>query len=148
MKVILLQDVKNVGKKGEVKEMSAGHASNFLIPKKLAILATSAEMEKLAKRQAVEETKKKEMEVKLKEVAQKIEGTVLKIEEKADENGTLYGGVDKKKVSEMLKIKGFQVEPEKINLFSHLKKIGEHEVEINILPEVKVKIKVDIKASA
>jgi len=148
MKVILLEDVKNVGKKGEIKEASVGHASNFLIPKKLAILATPAEMEKLRKIQEDEETKKKKLETRLKEAAQKMEGISIEIEEKADENGTLYGGVDRKKIADILKIKGFQIEPEKINLFSHLKKIGEHQVEINILPEVKVKIKVDIKASA
>jgi large subunit ribosomal protein L9 len=148
MQVILLKDVQNVGKKDEVKEVTAGYASNFLMPQKLAIKATAPELEKLRKKSEIESEKLRKREEQLKEVAKKFDGLQLEIEEKADEQGTLYGGVDKKRIAELLKMKGFDIESEKINLFSHLKKIGEHEIEINILPSLKVKIKLNIKASA
>lgn len=148
MKVILIHDVSNLGKKGEVKEVSAGYASNLLIPKKLAILATPVEMENLKKRAEIEKQKKDKETAALKELAEKAKLLNLEIEEKADENGTLYGGVDKKKIAEILKNKGIDISPEKIELFSHLKKIGEHQVTVNFLPEIKVKVKINIKASA
>lgn len=148
MKVILIHDVSNLGKKGEVKEVSAGYASNLLIPKKLAILATPVEMENLKKRAEIEKQKKDKETAALKELAKKAKLLNLEIEEKADESGTLYGGVDKKKIAEILKNKGIDISPEKIELFSHLKKIGEHQVTVNFLPEIKVKVKINIKASA
>lgn len=147
MKVILLKDIQNLGKKDEIKEVSAGYASNFLMPQKLAIAATAPELEKLKKRVEAEAGKKKRKEEQLKEIAKKFDSLQLEVEEKADEQGTLYGGVDKKRIAELLKIKGIDIEPDKINLFSHLKKIGEHEIEINLLPSLKVKIKLNIKAS-
>lgn len=146
MKVILLQDVPNLGRKGDVKEVSSGYASNFLIPKKLAILATSKELEKLKRTRELADQKRKAEEEKLQETAKKIDGLAIELSEKADENGTLYGSVDKKKIAALLAEKGFEVAEEKIKLFSHLKKVGEKEVEIEFLPNLKSKIKVIIKA--
>lgn len=146
MKVILLQNVTNVGKKDEVKDVKDGFAANFLIPKKLAILAIPKELEKLRKIKELEEQRKKAEEEKLKELAKKIEGITLETTEKADENGTLYGGVDKKRIAELLSEKGFEIDEGKIKLFSHLKKIGEQEIEIEVLPQLRVKIKLNIQA--
>jgi len=146
MKVILLQNVEKIGKEGEVKEVADGFARNFLIPKKLAVLATPKELEKLRKIKELEEQRKMKEEERLKELAKEIDGLTLEINEKADEQGTLYGSVDKKTIAALLVEKGFKIDEEKIKLFSHIKKTGEQEVEIELLPQLKAKIKLNIKA--
>lgn len=145
MKIILIQDVQNMGKKGDIKEIAPGFASNFLIPKKLAILATLKELEKLNKLKELEEQKRKTEEEKLKKMAEKIDDLLLELTEKADEQGTLYGSVDKKRIAGLLAEKGFEIDQEKIKLFSHIKKTGEHQVELELLPHLKAKIKLNIK---
>lgn len=146
MKVILLQDVESLGKKDDVKEVSAGYASNFLIPKKIANLATPKELEKLRKIKELEEQRREAEEKKLNNLAKKIDGLTLEVVERADEQGTLYGSVDKKRITKLLVEKGFEINAEKIKLFSHIKKTGEQEIEIELRPQLKVKIKLNIKA--
>jgi len=148
MKVILIQDVLNLGKKGEIKEVSVGYASNFLIPKKKGIIATNKEVEKLKDKIKKEMEQKKRNEEDMKKIAEKINSLNLEIKERVDESGTLYGSVDKKKIAELLKNNGIEIDQEKIRLFSYLKKIGKYEVEINLLPGTMVRVNIIIKASA
>lgn len=144
MKVILLQDVQNLGKKDEIKEVKDGFARNFLIPRKMAILATGKELEKLKKKKELEEKRRKEKEIMLKDLAEKIKGLLIVFEQKATEEGVLYGAIDRKKISEILKEKGFEVREDQIDLDSPIKKIGEYEIGINFSPDLKSKIKLKV----
>ncbi len=146
MRVILLQDIDKLGKKHEIKEVADGYARNFLIPKKLAVLATPKELEKLKKRKELEEKIKKEKEKKIKDLAEKIDGLMIVFEEKTTPQGILHGAVDKKTIIKKLKEKGFEIEEDKINLEEPIKKIGKYEIEISFLPEIKSKIKLKIEA--
>lgn len=147
MRVIFLQNIKGVAKIGDIKSVADGYARNFLLPNKLAQAATSESM-KMA------ETLKKKREKQYEtdkggslELAQKLEGITVEIKEDANEEGHLYGSVNQKKIIAALKEQGITIKEENINLPQHLKTIGEHEVELELHPEVKVKLKLLISAN-
>lgn len=103
MKVILLADIKGVGKKDEVINASDGYARNFLFPKNLALEANKENMAKLKSKNDAK-AYQKEMDIKAaKEVAEKINSITMKLEVKAGENGKIFGGVTAKEIAENLK---------------------------------------------
>ena len=142
MKVILLQDIENIGKKDDVKNVAAGFARNFLFPRKLAITATKKaiqENEKLKK----EQEKKAEQELKTaQEIASKIDGLELEIKEKIDEKGQLYGSVNENTIIQALKEKGFNIKKKQIKIPQPIKEPGEHLANIlfdhNLEAEIKL----------
>ena len=103
MKVILLQDIKNVGKKEQIIEANDGYARNYLFPKKLAIEATKDNMLKLQAKKTSEANRKQAEIDTNKETAKKIEKLELQIKAKAGENGKIFGGITSKEISEELK---------------------------------------------
>ena len=131
MKVILIKDVKGLGKAGEIKEAKDGYARNYLIPKRFAKLAT-----KEAIREWELEQKRKEEELK-KEIAilnifkQKIESVKLIIKHKLGANGHLYGAITNKEVAEKLKEKGIEIDKKQIDM-KQIKAVGEYEVDIKL----------------
>jgi len=146
MKIILLREVDKLGKKDEVIDVSTGYARNFLIPKKLAILATPQEIKKIQRKKLIEEEKRKKEREELKILAEKIKELEIVIKEKINPAGKLYGSVNKEKIANLLAEKGFDILAEKINLKELIKETGEYEIEINLLPDLKTKIKLKIEA--
>ncbi len=147
MKVVFLQNIKGVAQIGDIKNVADGYARNFLFVKNLAKPATP-DTEKQAeilrsKREKQYETDKEGAV----ELAKKLYGLVVEIKEDANEEGHLYGSINEKKIAHALKEKGMNLKEEYINLPQHLKTIGEHEVEIELHPEVKAKIKIVILAN-
>lgn len=145
MKVILLQDVKALGKKGEVVNVSDGHARNFLFPKKLAQEANDTNMHILNKKNEADR-KKKTAEI---EAAQKLSNELkdkeIKIEAKAGDNGKLFGAITSKDISqEMEKQLGVSIDKKKI-VMNTIKTVGIYEAEIKVYPEISTKIKIIIK---
>lgn len=142
MRVIFLQNIKGIAQIGDIKNVANGYARNFLFVKNLAKPAMAdaekqAEMLK-SKREKQYETNK---EASL-ELAKKLEGMAFELAEDANEEGHLYGSVNEKKIVASLKEQGIVVKEENINLPQHLKTVGEHEVELELHPEVKTKIKI------
>ena len=129
---------------GDIKNVSDGYARNFLIPKNLAKPAT-AETEKqaeiLKKKRESGNLTNKESAV---ELAKTLEGFVLEVTEDANEEGHLYGSVNAKRIAEELTKNKIKVKEDLINLLEPIKTIGEHEVEIELHPEVKTKIKINV----
>ena len=103
MKVILLSDIKGVGKKDQVIEASDGYARNYLFPKKLALEANTENMIKLKARQNSNQFKKDTEKKQAEEIAKKLKGIMLKIKVRAGENGKIFGGVTSKEISDGLK---------------------------------------------
>lgn len=103
MRVILLADVKKVGKKGETVEVSDGYGANFLIPRKLAKLSTDATQKELARDNAAEEARQKELKAKAEEIAAKLEHIEVKFKAKAGKDGKMFGSISRKEVAEGLK---------------------------------------------
>lgn len=147
MKVILLKDIKNVGKKDEIINANDGYARNFLFPKQLAVEATK---DNLLKLQAKNDSKahKKELEIEEnKKIAKKIEEINLEIAVKAGENGKIFGGVTSKEISEALKKQyNIEIEKKKIILKETIKNIGMLSVDIKFGDGVVAKLKVNIIA--
>lgn len=142
MKVILLKDVEKLGQKGEVKKVADGYGRNYLIPNKLAILATKSELAKLEEEKKVE-TEKAEEELKVyQEIASQIDGLELEIPVKIAEEGKLFGAVTANQIAEKIKEQGFEIKKEQIKLEGPIKELGEYETTIEFPHNLEVKIKV------
>lgn len=147
MKVILLEDIKGVGKKDEVINASDGYARNFLLPRKKAIEATEENLSKLkAKKDSV--LFKKDVDFKeAKEIAKRMETMVLHLKVKAGENGKIFGGVTAKEIAENLKKEyGIEVDKKKVMLNETIKTIGRFSVEIKLNEGVISKLTLQIEA--
>jgi len=144
MKIILLKNVEKLGKKGEVKNVADGYARNFLIPNKLAALATKSELAKLEKQKEIE-TEKAEEELKLyQKIASQIDGLEIEIPVKINEEGNLFGAITASQIAEKLKEKNFEIKKEQIKLEEPIKEIGEYEVIVEFPHNLETKIKVII----
>ncbi|MBQ3145524.1 MAG: 50S ribosomal protein L9 [Clostridia bacterium] len=145
MKVILLQDIKNVGKKDEIINANDGYARNFLFPKNLAIEATK---DNLLKLQAKKDSKahKKSLEIQeFKKQAETINKLTLELKVKAGENGKIFGGVTSKEISEELnKQYKIQVDKKKIVLKETIKNIGRFTVDIKFGEGINAKLTLNV----
>ncbi|QJA09792.1 50S ribosomal protein L9 [Romboutsia sp. CE17] len=146
MKVILLKDVKGTGKKGEVKEVSDGYARNFLLPKKMAVVADNTAMKELnEKNKAIENKAQKEYEAAV-ELGKKMEEMNIVIYSKAGEGGRLFGSITSKDIAEQLKKQHeVVVDKRKVLLEEPIRVLGSTFVEIKIHQKVVTKIRVDVK---
>jgi len=144
MKVILIKEIKGVGKAGETKEVAEGHARNFLLPNKLAIIASEGALKEIEKRKQ-EKTNKAEKEKKLaSDLANKLRGLKIEIRAKSDDKGTLFAGIGEKQIAEELNKKGYQFEAKQIKIKEHFKKMGDYEatLETGFGFETKINIKI------
>ena len=144
MKVILLQDIKNVGRKEQVLEANDGYARNYLFPKKLAIEATKDNMAKLQAKKTSEANKKKAEIDANKEIAKKIEKMELTIKAKVGENSKIFGGITSKEIDEELKKQhNFEIDKKKIVLKETIKNLGRYTAEIKIGEGINAKLTVN-----
>lgn len=147
MKVIFLQDVKGKGKKGEIKNVSDGFAKNFLLPQKMAVEATAANLNAAKGKQESIQYHKDMEEENAKKLAEKIAQISLSISAKAGENGKLFGSVTSKELSEILKKEhGFDIDKRKFVLPDGIKSEGAYTVDIKLHPGIVAKLKVTVKA--
>jgi len=131
MKVVLLQDVKGVGKADEIKEVSEGYARNFLFPKHLAVQALDKNIKELIERKR-KESKESERELQeLQGLASRLDGVELLIKEKASETGILYASIAPQRLAQELNKKGFKLEKNQIQNLN-IKKAGEYTVKIKL----------------
>ena len=146
MKVILLQDIKNVGKKDEIINANDGYARNFLFPKKLALEATKDNLLKLqAKKDSQAHKKSLEIE-EFKKQAEKINNITLDLKVKAGENEKIFGGITEKEISQELKSKQYMdIDKKKIVLKETIKNIGRFSVDIKFGEGINAKLTVDIQ---
>lgn len=147
MKVILLSDIKGVGKKDQVIEASDGYARNFLFPKKLAVEANSTNMNNLKAKQESNQYRKDVEKQETQKIAEKLKGIMLKVRVKAGENGKIFGGVTSREIAEGLK-KDYNIviDKKKIMLADTVKTLGTITVDIKLYEGVTGKLKVDIIA--
>ena len=144
MKVVLLQDVKGQGKKGELCNVSDGYARNFLFPKKLAIEADKAALNELKNREESAAHHKKEEIAAAKETAAKLDGKTINITAKAGVGGKLFGSVTSKEIAAEIKANlGIEIDRKKMNV-SDIKNFGEYTAEIKLHQGVTAKITVKV----
>ncbi len=146
MKVILLQDIKNVGKKEEIINANDGYARNYLFPKKLAIEATKDNLMKLQAKKTSEANKKQAEIEENKKIAEKLEKMTLTIKAKAGANGKIFGGITAKEVSEAIKSEcNIEIDKKKIVLKETIKNLGEFSAEIKFGDGVNCKLALNIQ---
>lgn len=147
MKVILLQDVKGTGKKGEIKNVSDGFARNFLIGKGLAVEATPANLNKLEGQKASAQHKVDVAVQEAKEQAAKLEGKKVVIRAKAGQGGRLFGAVTPGNVADVLKEQfGFELDKRKITVSGEMKNEGDYSAEAKFYSGISAKFTVSVVA--
>lgn len=145
MKIVLLRDVKALGKKGTVVEVSEGYARNFLLPKKLGAPATADNLNTLKLQKANEERVAAAELAEAKDIAAKIEAGSVTVAIKGGENGKTYGSVSTKEIADAAKKQlGLDIDKKKIVLAEPLKTFGTHEAVIKLHREVQAKLKVKV----
>lgn len=149
MKVIFLEDVSGVARAGQSREVADGYARNFLLPRKLAVQASSqastaleAQLKRIAKRQAVEEAE-------MAEVAKKLEGMEITIKAKVGEKGRLYGSVTGADIAaELGTATGHEVDKRKIEIIEPIRQVGTHDVTIKFTHDITAGIQVTVISDA
>ena len=149
MKIILLQDIKGVGKKDEVINASDGYARNFLLPKKMGVEANAENMSKLKAKQDSNAFKKSQEKEEAQKIADKLSKILMKVQVKAGENGKIFGGVSSKEIAENLeKQYNIKVDKKKIDLKETIKTLGMFTIEIKLYEGVVGKLKIDVISKA
>lgn len=137
MKVILQQDVKGQGKKGQLIEVSDGYARNFLLPKKLALPATADNMNVMKQQEAARKAQMEREKAEAQAIAEKLAGCMVKISAKAGQGGKLFGSVTSKEISDALAQQfGMDVAKNKIVLPDAIKQFGTYQVKAKLGYEV------------
>jgi len=146
MQVILLQDVKGVGKKGEIVNASDGHALNFLLPRKLAAEATKTNLSQLDAQKKKEEHKFNQEVAAANSIAEKLKDAKIKIPVKVGSGGKMFGSISNKEVAEAVQSQlGIAIDKKKYSVQA-VKTIGEHTAQINLHPKVKVSLTFELVA--
>ena len=144
MKVILLQDVKKVGKKGDIIEASDGYARNFLFPRKLAQEGTDSNMHILNNKKDNERKQKLAQLEAAQKLAGELKGKEITIKAKAGESGKLFGAITSKDVAELIK-EQYKIEIDKKKIvMDTIKLVGAYEIDVKLYPEVSTKMNVII----
>ena len=145
MKLILLEDVKGVGKKGDIVNKNDGYAINFLIPKKLAVEATNANLNDLELKKKSEAKRKKEELEEAQRLGAELNDKVVKVKVKAGENGMVFGSVTNKEIaSALLEQTGIDIDKKKISFDDPIKMVGRRIVKVKLHPQVTVELTVEI----
>lgn len=142
MRVILLKDVKNLGKKYEIKEVAAGYARNYLIPQGLAKIANSRTLNWAQVKQETEEKKAKEELERIGKLVSKIDGLELEIPVKIGEKGQLFEKISAQKIAKRLKEEGFEIKKNQIEIPQKIKELGEFKIKIHFEHNLEAEIKI------
>jgi large subunit ribosomal protein L9 len=145
MEVILRETIDNLGRAGQVVKVAAGYARNYLLPRKLAYLATPGNLKVIEfERQSLlrKDAKQKEDAEKLKTMLDPIE---IVIRRKVGEQNALYGSVTNSDVADELEKKGFQIEKRKIHMDDHIKAVGEYSIPIRLFKDVTANVKLKVE---
>jgi large subunit ribosomal protein L9 len=147
MEILLIENVQNLGVRGDVVNVKDGYARNFLLPRKKALPVTSGN------KRLIELEKERNLKMRAKELADaqalasKLEAIPLSIAKKVGENGTLFGSVTNGDLADLLKAKGFELEKQSITV-PHVKTVGTYDVDIRLYSGVHAKLHVEVTALA
>ena len=146
MKVILLQDVRALGKAGEIVKVNDGYARNMLFPKNLAKEATAGNIKALENKKAAEAEKKAEQKAEATKIKEALADEVITLKSKGGEGGRLFGAVTNVDIAAAIKAqKGFDIAKKKISIPSPIKTAGEHTAEIKLFTDVNVTVTVNVE---
>ena len=145
MKVVLLEDVKSLGKKGDIVEVSEGYARNFIIPKKKGVEANQENLNTLKLQKANEEKIVKEKLEAAKELAAKLNEASVSLTIKGGKDGRTFGSVSSKEIEEAIKSQlGLEIDKKKLVIAEPIKTFGNHEVKVKLHKDVTAALKVKV----
>jgi large subunit ribosomal protein L9 len=148
MKVILAQYVRSLGKVGDLVKVADGYARNFLIPRKLAMMATERRVKEFKHLQGVAEAKKKKAVAGAQKVADKLSGHTVTLKSAAGENDKLFGSITNNDIANELLKAGFKVERRDIVIEEPIKVLGQYRVKVKITTGVEAEVKVNVEREA
>lgn len=144
MKVILKSDITNVGRQGEIKEVSAGFARNYLIPQSLVMEVNDLNLKTWERERGILEKHREEIINSAKEIASKMRTSKFAAKVKIGENGKIFGSITTANLVKIFEDNGFKVNKRDIILSDNIKEIGDYEINIRLHPEVVAKIKLSV----
>ena len=146
MEVILREHVDHLGRRRDLVKVADGYARNYLLPRKLALLATDGNRKQIERERAKFEIKELEEQKSAQAVADRMANVEIEISRKVGETEALYGSVTSADVAEALAAKGFEMDRRKLHLPDPIKRLGEYEVPVRLHRDVTVKLKVRVVA--
>lgn len=148
MKVLLLKDVKNIGKKGQVVEVKDGYARNFVLPGGLGVEATGGALKQVESQKVAEARRKDKEREEAVALAAKIGGATVTLRHKSGEEGRLFGSVTSQEVADGLAALGYQVDKKQVQLDDPIRHIGRFSVKLRLLPQVTADVTVVVEPQA
>jgi large subunit ribosomal protein L9 len=146
MKVILIDEIRGLGTRGDVVTVKDGYARNFLLPKNLAREATAGNLKSVEQERKKWDALASQEKEKAQKAADSVKGVKVVIEKRVGENGHLFGSVTANEIADALLAKGVEVDKRRIELAHPIKSIGSHDVEVRLHREVSAHIQVDVVA--
>ena len=144
MKIILRQDVDNLGDRGQIVSVARGYARNFLVPKGLAWEATPGNIRNIELQKKVWVTRELKAVDEANQYAKRLEAVEVTVRKKAGESETLYGSVTNVEIAKLLAEKGFEVDRRKIHINQPIKTLGEFDIAVKLHPKVTAQIKMKV----
>lgn len=145
MRVILNKDVKDIGKAGQIVEVSEGYGRNYLMPRHLATEATESALKAVADKEKRDKAKADKLKAEMQDLAAKIGEHTVTIQAKAGEGGRLYGAITAKEIAlETKKQTGFEIDKRKIELEDAIRALGHYDLGVKVHPEVVAKLRVHV----
>lgn len=144
MKVILKDDVKNVGNMGDIVKVADGYARNYLVPRGLAVEASTKNIKSIEHEKRIIQEKAKKIKSSAQDLSDRISKLTLVMKANAGEEGKLFGSVTTMDIAEALKKEGFEIDKKKISLDEPIKRLGDHTVNVKIHPEITTNVTVQV----
>jgi large subunit ribosomal protein L9 len=144
IQVILQQDIDKIGKSGELVRVRPGFARNYLLPRQLAVPATTAAVRRIEHEKAVALARAEKGKKEARDVADKLGALLIKIAQKAGEDGRLFGSVTAKDIESAVKAQGVTVDRKRIQLLEPIKNVGNYDVPVKLVSDVMATLKVEV----
>jgi large subunit ribosomal protein L9 len=144
MKVVLKDDVKNIGKMGQIVDVADGYARNYLVPKGLAIEANTKNIKSLEHQKKIIQDNAKKIKVSAQDLSNKISTITLVIKANSGDEGKLFGSVTTMDIAELLQKEGIEIDKKKISLDEPIKRLGSYAVNVKIHPEISTQLNVQV----
>ena len=148
VKLLLKESIKNVGRDGDIDEVSPGYARNYLLPRDLAVQPTPGNVKKVEERRKEIERQERERREQQERMIKQLEGVEVHLERRANEQGHLFGSVTATDVAKGLQAQNFNIEPEDVNLPGKLDQVRDYTVNIKFADDLAAEIKVWVHADA
>ena len=149
MKVVLLKDVRNMGKRDDIVNVSDGYARNFLFPQKLAAEATPGTLKEIERKRAAQDAREAELKAEAQAKAELLKNKVIVLQVKCGEKGRLYGSVTSAEVAEALeKQHGIKADKRKIDIGDPIREVGMREISVWLYTGITTKMKLDVQPIA